>query len=218
MNLKRLAITAAAVGALHSSAGFAAITGVTGAMTPLGQLLPGTDLRQNAFQSDTQIAVFNEFQGALSAPVLVDAEGSAFTSPGVIPAGTLVDTYLLHDDPLGTSPTMLGGTISFNEPIIGVEVLSDTLNLSDPILGVPGVLYDTGGTDRGLELGGGGDSYSISGDSFTFTGNFSTSTYMDEVRIICAPVPEPSTVISGALVLLPFGASALRKLRKDRAA
>ena len=33
-----------------------------------------------------------------------------------------------------------------------------------------------------------------------------------------APVPEPTTMIAGALLLLPFGASAFRKMRKARAA
>jgi hypothetical protein len=33
-----------------------------------------------------------------------------------------------------------------------------------------------------------------------------------------APVPEPTTLISGALMLLPFGASTLRILRRNRAA
>ena len=33
-----------------------------------------------------------------------------------------------------------------------------------------------------------------------------------------APVPEPSTCVAGALLLLPFGASLIRKLRKNRAA
>jgi len=32
------------------------------------------------------------------------------------------------------------------------------------------------------------------------------------------PVPEPTTLIAGALLLLPFGASTLRLLRKNRAA
>jgi hypothetical protein len=31
-------------------------------------------------------------------------------------------------------------------------------------------------------------------------------------------VPEPTTIIAGALLLLPFGASAVRILRKNRAA
>jgi hypothetical protein len=33
---------------------------------------------------------------------------------------------------------------------------------------------------------------------------------------LAAPVPEPTTVIAGALLLLPFGASTLRMLRKNR--
>jgi len=33
---------------------------------------------------------------------------------------------------------------------------------------------------------------------------------------LAAPVPEPSTMIAGALMLLPFGASALRILRKEK--
>jgi hypothetical protein len=32
------------------------------------------------------------------------------------------------------------------------------------------------------------------------------------------PVPEPTTMIAGALLLLPFGASTLRVLRKHRGA
>ena len=35
---------------------------------------------------------------------------------------------------------------------------------------------------------------------------------------ILAPVPEPSTVVAGALMLLPFGIGAIRSLRKDRTA
>jgi len=31
-----------------------------------------------------------------------------------------------------------------------------------------------------------------------------------------SPVPEPSTIVAGALLLLPFGAGAIRSLRKDR--
>lgn len=40
--------------------------------------------------------------------------------------------------------------------------------------------------------------------------------YVDDVNLV--PVPEPSTIIAGALALLPFGASALRMLRKSRKA
>lgn len=39
---------------------------------------------------------------------------------------------------------------------------------------------------------------------------------LDNVALV--PVPEPATVIAGALLLLPFGASALRIMRKDKQA
>jgi len=38
------------------------------------------------------------------------------------------------------------------------------------------------------------------------------------VQVFGTPVPEPTTMIAGALLLLPFGASTLRILRKGRAA
>ena len=38
------------------------------------------------------------------------------------------------------------------------------------------------------------------------------------VKVNAVPVPEPTTMIAGALLLLPFGASTLRILRKNRAA
>jgi hypothetical protein len=38
------------------------------------------------------------------------------------------------------------------------------------------------------------------------------------VQVEGSPVPEPSTYLAGALLLLPFGVSTVRKLRKNRAA
>ena len=40
----------------------------------------------------------------------------------------------------------------------------------------------------------------------------------NDLRISGTPVPEPTTLIAGALMLLPFGASTLRILRRNRAA
>ena len=41
---------------------------------------------------------------------------------------------------------------------------------------------------------------------------------VDEVRMQVNVVPEPATIISGVMLLLPFGAGAMRKLRGGRAA
>jgi hypothetical protein len=42
-------------------------------------------------------------------------------------------------------------------------------------------------------------------------------TYSQNIQVL-APVPEPTTMIAGALLLLPFGASTLRILRKRQMA
>jgi hypothetical protein len=62
-----------------------------------------------------------------------------------------------------------------------------------------------------------------------YTGNVLESTIADfpnspnsggsqEFLLLGTPIPEPTTMIAGALLLLPFGASTLRILRRGRAA
>ncbi len=53
--------------------------------------------------------------------------------------------------------------------------------------------------------------------SFTkSTSSIIDSTFADSGMPVWAPVPEPTTVIAGALLLLPFAASTLRVLRRNR--
>ena len=47
---------------------------------------------------------------------------------------------------------------------------------------------------------------------------FENSTGMNNMFGVVEVVPEPSTYVAGALLLLPFGASILRKMRKERTA
>ncbi len=150
----------------------------------------------------------------LGAALGVDAVGSAFTSAGNIAIGTQVQSYLLHLDPFNSDPVTLTGTLTFSTKILGVIFNTATLDGTDSTLGVSGVTYYTG-VNRGLEAG--ADSFTVSGNSLTFSADFSASTPMDEVRIVTAAVPEPTTMVAGALLLLPFGAGALRSLRKSRA-
>jgi hypothetical protein len=44
--------------------------------------------------------------------------------------------------------------------------------------------------------------------------NDPSETYLDNVSLTPTAVPEPTTLISGAMLLLPFGSSAFRQLRK----
>jgi choice-of-anchor C domain-containing protein len=51
--------------------------------------------------------------------------------------------------------------------------------------------------------------------SFQDSGGTAYGSALDNVSLV--PVPEPATMIAGALLLLPFGASTFRILRKNRA-
>lgn len=52
--------------------------------------------------------------------------------------------------------------------------------------------------------------------TFEFTGPMGTQFYFDDVSFSAAPVPEPGTLVAGALLLLPLGVRAVRMLRKSR--
>lgn len=52
--------------------------------------------------------------------------------------------------------------------------------------------------------------------SFEFNGPVGTEFYFDDVNFSPAPVPEPGTLVAGALLLLPLGVRAFRMLRKSR--
>ncbi len=52
--------------------------------------------------------------------------------------------------------------------------------------------------------------------SFFWADGGSSSSFVDDVSV--TPVPEPTTMLAGAMLLLPFGASTLRVLRRNRVA
>ena len=55
-------------------------------------------------------------------------------------------------------------------------------------------------------------------NGYLFTGTFSYGADSGSATFDFTPVPEPTTMIAGALLLLPFGASTIRLLRKTRTA
>jgi len=205
-------IGAAALAALGMQVGecYGDITGVTGAVVNNGQLTSGQNLNLGQTQSSTEIRAYHESVVTLGSALAVDRIGTAFTTSGNIAGGTTVETYLLHADPPGSTPTLFSGSITFDTPILGLIFSDSRLNGTDSSLGVSGVTYYNGAS-RGLELG--SDSFTISGNTLTFSGQFNASTAVDEIRILTAAVPEPTTIFAGALVLIPLAASTLRSLR-----
>ena len=67
-------------------------------------------------------------------------------SPGTIPAGTVVDVYLVHNEPL-VYGTTVDTELQFNRPILGIIVSGNHdafagLWASDPIVGHPDTTYE----------------------------------------------------------------------------
>jgi len=104
------------------------------------------------------------------------------------PFGTTTSTLFYYDNVVSTSSEPF-----FTQNGLAWQNSDDSAEVN---------LYYNGG----YELDGATDSWST-GNAFTATGSAKLTA-----------VPEPSTIISGALMLLPFGAGTLRILRRNRAA
>jgi hypothetical protein len=161
--------------------------------------------------------------GNIVNPALVDT---------VIPGGTPFNSYMFHFDPIG-SPffAFYVTTISFDNPIIGVQLFSDGFALEKPTgnpyvgsleagdfqvisnggpIGLPPgfipTYYASGLASRGVEE----DSFvlAISGNTVMVAGGANGSE-IDEIRILTAlpigSVPEPTTVITWAVIAITVG-------------
>jgi K319-like protein len=157
-----LLVVAAAVvlGLATQDAARATIDAVSGQIELLPTAPPSVLF--DALQSDSTMFAFAERQQVvLSAPLAVD-----FTQPGTyalgtdlqpatIPAGTVVNSQFVSSNeatkPCGTCARQFEGTIHTDSPILGVILLSQTLDASD-YLGAPDTHYPTGLPGRKLEL------------------------------------------------------------------
>lgn len=183
-------------------------TGFTLVATPSGVSNSGAvhaipappSVQLGALESDTQIQFFAEKRGgSLSNSVGVDIttagaySSAARLSPGNISAGTIVDSYYLHADPVGASNNveqLEAGAATFPTDILGVIVLDPSLTASDPAVGGFGTSYPNGG--RALELGSPTDTAILSPDRRTITLHLSNSSATDDVRVITAANPNAS--------------------------
>lgn len=170
-------------------------------------------VRYNALQSATNAFAFDEQTAVLlSAPVAVDA-----IAPGTygrardlqnlsVPAGTFVDTHLVHTDP-PKGKVVASGSVTFGSDILGVIATAPKLAASD-YLGAPGTLYAGNITSRGLEVAPSHDKFTISADRRTLTVRMETPIAVDELRVLVAhdnvlvtsKTDSPDPVTAGNLV------------------
>lgn len=208
-----LVASCAATCAVLMSVSGAAVVATTGAVE-LVAIPPSLVLGD--FESSTRARVMFERSRLLSLPLNVDItaaglyDQTADLTPGPIPAGTMIQSYILHADPVAGTQRVYEGSVRFDEPVVGIIIGLNRLRDTDLFLGAPGTAYD--GTDqaRALEFNaaGTGDEVSLSmtPDRRVVTIRWSTSTALDEVRILTLPTPGTS-----ALAVLGLAAGLRRR-------
>ena len=175
-------------------AAHAHITGTSGGIFFQGSEPPSLDL--NAVSTNDTVPGYNAFvydEGqnvALTGPLTLDAHGDgAYNVPGdldggSVPAGTIVDSHLVHADdtpniPIGTN-IVTDGVMTFDTPVLGVITIDANLVASD-FLGNPGTTFAS--ADRVADIAKPAlDTFSIAGN--TVTVHFLTRAAADEVRVI----------------------------------
>lgn len=135
---------------------------------------------------------------------LVNSPGSLV--PGAVMAGSLVHSYFIHFDPVGSLSRE--GSVRFDQKIIGVIIDNPKFNASTPLVGLLGNTYGTASGAYGVELAANGDRFGISADRYTLGFRFAATDPGDRIRVITA-VPEPASMTA-----LGLGAIALLRRRK----
>jgi hypothetical protein len=235
----RLALTALALATvLAGSSARASIVSVSGNGDIISPTLGGT--LANFFQdtgSSPKIHGWDEAQHVtLGSDLYVDINTSGiFDSNGdlagfqaaKIAAGTVVDSHYLYFDP-EAERSVRDVTFTFSGVILGVIVESDRFYtrargftdyfllsdfLRNPL--TPAANYATAHfNNRGLEMGSPHDSLavSISGKTVTIR-DFLASSPGDQVRVLTASVPEPSTLLGFGIPMTLLGLAHLRRSR-----
>jgi hypothetical protein len=169
------------------------------------KITPPPSVQLDALESNQNAFFFAErVSFVLPSTIAVDASSPGTynsvgsLTPGIIPAGTVVDSFFLHADPFDpNNGVFYSGTVSFLNPILGVIALSAGLDQTDAILGAPGTLYPVPGNElvRGFELGF-PDLFVVSADRKTLSFSNAAGGADDQLRIVTAASP-PQPVAPG---------------------
>ena len=212
----------------NSWAAIVSTTGMTVISAP-------TSVEPGQLESNTTVWAFTEQQSyTLTTDLAVD-EVVSTSATGLLAAGTEIDSYFFHVDPVGDSGLAadgveISGTVTFDTKILGLiwtgvpcpnncPTSFMYLDASD-YLGAPSTTYPTGGLGRGLEVE---EQYTwtrdfitLSSDGYSLTTLSSAAAplYSDQLRVITASaVPLPMSVWllgSGLIGLVGFGRKRLK--------
>jgi hypothetical protein len=186
------------------------------------QIAPPASVVIGVLESNSLVRLFNERSAfVLNQNLMADITqpstvGSPIDlSPGLI-SPQLVDSHLLHADPIGPGNPAVTyqGSVTFDRPILGLLVQGSTLTPTDGLLGSPSTIY-TPTVNRGFEwpsTSGVGDLVQLSADFRTVTFVLKATSQYDQIRVITAGIPEPSAL---ALVACCVGVALIKRPRRN---
>lgn len=183
-------------------------------IAPPASVVPG------ALEDNDDTFLFIESEQTLQAPLAVDISvpgnytfGVPLT-PGVIPAGTPVRSYMLHRDTVNNAFKVGVGIAISPTKILGIIATDASLDATDALLGNAGTAYPTGLAYRSPEL-----TFPIlpdtiiwSKNSITIAGVMPTAAVIDQFRVI-ALIPEPATLTMLSVAAAVVGIFGWRRRR-----
>lgn len=137
-----------------------------------------------------------------------NAPNTQSTWSGLLASGNY-DSFMLHAETPSKKFTSTG-SITFDEDIVGIIFDQATLGTTDLLLGAVGTIYAGSGDNRGFELNGPSNWFSVSPDRRTFAFQTVVNQNINEVRIVtnaqstltAVPVPASIFLFGSALCLL----------------
>ena len=136
-------------------------------------------LGNNAFDDDN-VRAFDELQDLeLTDNLIMDVRAPTVASNVLAPGSVVSSHYIIYDP--ATTQTV-EGTVTFDEPVLGIIISNLRFNGTDSLLGNPGTTYSIGSQE--LEDP---DFVMINGDTVTYS--FRTSSPGDAVRVITGTDP-----------------------------
>lgn len=193
MNARITTIVSASTLILIASSAQAAITGTTGGALQIGpppSAVPGAITGLTAFAWDEQInAPFVGIADMINNPSTI---GGAIAGP----VAGVYDSHFIHFEGI-PGVIGVGGTVTFNNPIVAVMFNQPNLDASDAALGAFGTVYPTGFGLRGVSAA---SFFSINANVLTF--QLTSTSFVgdiEQIRVL-TQVPAP-----GALGLLAAG-------------
>jgi hypothetical protein len=145
--------------ALGGSTVLAGVSTTTGTIVSID---PPASVVRGELESDSVMRLFQEqedleLSGDVVVNIINDGTYDASSDPigtETVPAGTWVDSYLLHMDPVGAPSNWvcIDGSVTFEEDIIGLILFNAQLEGSDGTLGYSATVYPASGTDAGRRV------------------------------------------------------------------